>query len=182
MDITPFIDTLRQDLAVAAEAGGDQARDLAERLTAPLEKAARLVLLEALAQAAEEISLELVPGSVEVRLRGRQADFIVTSPEFDDVGEGGIETSQGHQSEAAGSGRTPAGQALIEGEDGGTSRITLRLPDQLKQLVEEAARGEGLSVNAWLVRAVAASLDGGGPRPDTRRTRQIGRGHTGWVR
>lgn len=183
MDLTPYADELRRQLLAAAEAGDEETRATAERLSVSLEPAARLALLDVLSAAADEITREMAPGSVEVRLRGRQADFIVTSPEFNEAGEGGVVTSQGgHQGEAAGSGRTPAGQALIDGEDGGTSRITLRLPDQLKQLVEEAARGEGLSVNAWLVRAVAASLDGGGPRPDTRRTRQIGRGHTGWVR
>ncbi|WP_026116215.1 hypothetical protein [Nocardiopsis valliformis] len=181
MDLTPYADELRRQLLAAAEAGDEETRATAERLSVSLEPAARLALLDVLSAAADEITRDMAPGSVEVRLRGRQADFIVTSPEFEGVGEGGIATSPGHQGEAAGSGRTPAEQALIEGEDGGTSRITLRLPDQLKQLVEEAARGEGLSVNAWLVRAVAASLDGG-PRPDNRRTRQIGRGHTGWVR
>src|SRR5689334_5534899 len=37
MDLTPYVDALRRELAVAAEAGGEDARELAERLTAPLE-------------------------------------------------------------------------------------------------------------------------------------------------
>ncbi|MGH3243050.1 MAG: hypothetical protein ACRDNL_21915, partial [Spirillospora sp.] len=69
MDVTPYVDNLRRELAVAAEAGGADARALAERLTGPLESAARLMLLEALAAAAEEITRDLAPGSVDVRLR-----------------------------------------------------------------------------------------------------------------
>ncbi|MFI5100819.1 MAG: hypothetical protein ACHQE5_09960, partial [Actinomycetes bacterium] len=64
MDLTPYVESLREELAVAAEAGGDEARALAERLTAPLESAARLALLEALSEAAGEITRELAPGSV----------------------------------------------------------------------------------------------------------------------
>ena len=79
MDVTPYVDRLRRELAVAAEAGGDEARALAERLSAPLESAIRLTLLEALSAAAGEITSELAPGSVEVRLRGGDPEFVVVS-------------------------------------------------------------------------------------------------------
>ena len=65
-------------LEVAAEAGGDEARALAERLVAPLDAAIRLAVQDALAAAAEEITLELAPGSVELRLRGREPEFVVS--------------------------------------------------------------------------------------------------------
>src|SRR5512144_1757013 len=78
MELTPCVETLRRDLAVAAEAGGDDARALAERLTAPLESAIRLMLLDALSAAADEITRELAPGSVELRLRAGEPDFVVT--------------------------------------------------------------------------------------------------------
>ena len=64
----PYVESLRRELAVAAEAGGPDARALAERLTGPLESAARLALLEALSAAAGEITRDLAPGSVDVRL------------------------------------------------------------------------------------------------------------------
>ena len=80
MDLTPYVDTLRRELAVAADAGGADARALAERLSAPLDSAARLVLLEALSAAAAEITRDLAPGSVDLRLRGREPSFVVTSP------------------------------------------------------------------------------------------------------
>jgi hypothetical protein len=163
MDINPFIDTLRQDLAVAADAGGDEARALSERLTAPLETAARLVLLEALAQAAEEISLELAPGSVEVRLRGRDPEFVVSVPEAGSLPA------------------TPAMAPPVQADDdGGTARLNLRLPESLKQSIEAAASAEGLSLNAWLVRAAAAALaSNAAPRPSSPAT---GQRFTGWAR
>ena len=84
MDLTPYVTNLRAELAVAAEAGGEDARALAERLTAPLDSAVRLTLLEALSTAADEITRDLAPGSVELRLRGREPDFIVTPPPVDE--------------------------------------------------------------------------------------------------
>ena len=163
MDLTPFLEALRHDLAVAAAAGGDDARELAERLTAPLDVAARLMLLEALTQAAEEISLELAPGSVEVRLRGRDPEFVVTPPSIDE-----------RPSTAA------LPPALPSDDDGGTARLNLRLPESLKQQIDAAASAEGLSLNAWLVRAAAAALaarDARRPSPTT-----MGQRFTGWAR
>ncbi|MEV2274735.1 histidine kinase [Nocardiopsis sp. NPDC049922] len=181
MDLMPYVDELRRQLLVAAEAGDEETRATAERLSAALEAAARLTLLDALSAAADEITRDLAPGSVEVRLRGRQTDFIVTSPDFEDVDEESLPLPQPHQGDTGEDRRTSAGQLPAEAEDGGTSRITLRLPDRLKPRVEEAARAEGLSVNAWLVRAVGAALDDGGRRTGGR-ARQIGRGYTGWIR
>src|SRR5690348_10713715 len=80
MDLTSYVDNLRRDLATAAEAGGEEARVLAERLTAPLESAIRLALLDALSAAAAEITRDLAPGSVDLRLRGREPSFVVTAP------------------------------------------------------------------------------------------------------
>ena len=160
MDLQPYIDAVRHELAVAAEAGGPDAYELAERLAAPLDSALRLALLEALSEAAEQITRELAPASVEVRLRGRDPEFRVdgAAPEPP---------------------VPPVMPAAEDGEDGGTWRVTVRLPEQLRSRVDAAARGEGLSVNAWLIRAVTAALAGGGsPRPDSKH----GRHFSGWVR
>jgi hypothetical protein len=168
MNLTQHVDTLRRELLVAAEAGGDEARALAERLVMPLDSATRLVLLEALSDAASEITSELAPGSVEVRLRGREPEFVVTSPPaehvFDEVGVSGIETSAAYS---------------VEIDEGNTSRTTLRLPDHVKARVDEAAGREGISVNAWLVRAVVAALEPGAR--DRRRSPSMGQQYTGWV-
>src|SRR6266536_1269815 len=80
MNLEPYMEDIRHQLEVAAEAGGDDARTLAERLVAPLEASIRLALQDALAAAADEITLELAPGSVELRLRGREPEFVVSLP------------------------------------------------------------------------------------------------------
>ncbi|MBC2875888.1 MULTISPECIES: YlcI/YnfO family protein [Streptomyces] len=173
MDLTPYVDTLRQELAVAASAGGDDARALAERLSAPLESAARLTLLNALSTAMEEVTRDLAPGSVDVRLRGLDPEFVVTPP-----------PAQGPYAEAAAPGAAlPPAPAQGDGDEGGTARVNLRLPAHLKARAEEAAAQEGLSVNAWLVRAVAAALEAGerAGRP-AGPTRHRGQSFTGWVR
>jgi hypothetical protein len=183
MDLTPYIDNLRRELAVAAEAGGEDARALAERLTAALESAARLALLEALSAAADEITTDLAPGSVEVRLRGRDPGFVVTPPPVEpaEAPSGGLRNALAGAIEVTMGIRPPATEA---DESSGTSRITLRLPEHLKPRIDEAAGRVGLSVNAWLVSAVSAALDAGDPsgRSSRGRDQSLGQRHTGWVR
>ncbi|MFC9686118.1 toxin-antitoxin system HicB family antitoxin [Streptomyces sp. NPDC056948] len=176
MDLTPYVDSLRRELAVAAEAGGEDARELAERLTAPLESAARLTLLNVLSAAMDEITRELAPGSVDVRLRGLDPAFVVTPPP---AGAGFEEPDTRPEPP-----RTPApAPAPADADDGTTARINLRLPAHLKGRAEEAAAREGLSVNAWLVRAVNAAVESGDIRArSTESTRGGGNRYTGWVR
>ena len=181
MDLTPYVETLRRELAVAAEIGGEDARALAERLAAALESATRLALLDALSAAAGEITSDLVPGSVDVRVRGRELEFVVTSPLADrEAAERGFDS--GPAASAASVGPPPPPPA--DADEGGTSRITLRLPEYLKPRIDEAAGRAGLSVNAWLVRAVAAALepDDPGRRAERRESEQAGRRYTGWAR
>ena len=83
MDLRPYIENIHQQLADAAETGGDETRALAERLAAPLDAAIRLALQDALGAAAEEITYELAPGSVELRIRDRNPEFVVTLPPVD---------------------------------------------------------------------------------------------------
>lgn len=173
MDLTPYIDTLRRELAVAADAGGDEARELAERLTAPLESATRLIMLNVLSAAMDEVTRELAPGSVDVRLRGLDPDFVVTPPPSDS-------SASAEPAATAEPLRAPAPAG--EGDDGGTARINLRLPAHLKARAEETAAREGLSVNSWLVRAVAAAVDGGAQPRTTQKAQNIGQSFTGWVR
>ncbi|MUL41793.1 histidine kinase [Streptomonospora sp. PA3] len=177
----PYVDNLRRQLMAAAEAGSEETRETAARLTAALEPAARLALMDALSDAADEITRDFAPGSVEVRLRGGQTDFIVTSPPVGESSDDATdEDDRAHGTEPEG--RPFTGPPPPEAEEGGTARITLRLPEHLKPQVEEAARREGLSVNAWLVRAVSAALDTGTRRTGRGASRRVGRGYTGWVR
>ena len=161
MDLTTHVENLQRELAVAAAAGGDEARALAERLTAPLESAVRLMLLEALSAAADEVTRELAPGSVELRLRSGEPEFVVTPAPADEPLE-------------------PAPVPVPDADEGAVARINLRLPEQLKAGVEEAASRERLSVNAWLVRAAAAALTH--DRPPQRAGGRFGQAYTGWVR
>ncbi|GAB3906372.1 hypothetical protein GCM10029964_103020 [Kibdelosporangium lantanae] len=163
MDLTPYVENLRQEVAVAAEAGGDEARALVERLTAPVEAAIRLTLLEALSAAADEITIDLAPGSVDVRLRGRDATFVVNVPP--------AEPREVPMAPVA---------PPVDTDEGATARINFRLPEHLKARVEQAAGDNQLSVNAWLTRVVAAALD------QTNRHRPMppaaGQNYTGWAR
>lgn len=174
MNLTHYVNELQQQLEVAAEAGGEEARALADRLIAPLEAATRLILLEALAAGASEITRELAPGSVDVRLRGRDPEFVVTLPPVRPVFE---EVAANPSAAGPWSSQT----APVGVDEGGTSRTTLRLPEHLKLRVEEAAAREGLSVNSWLIRAIAAALEPKDPNP-TQRSPLDGQRYTGWVR
>lgn len=176
MDLTSYVDDLQDRLAAAADAAGDDGRRLAERLTAPLDAAVRLVLLDALSAAAGEISAELAPGSVDVRLRGGVPEFVVAVPA---VAPAPTEALVPASAPAA-----PVGPAPADVEAGATTRTTLRLPDHLKTQAETAAARDGVSVNTWLVRAVAAALEQSTGRPAAQaRPQQRGSARvTGWVR
>ena len=167
MQMSEYVTALQTQLAVAAAPGGEEARALADRLTAPLDAAVRLVLLDAMSAAADEITRELAPGTVEVRLRGGEPEFVVTLPPDD------------HAFQDVGGTSEPPPVAPAD-DDGGTSRLNLRLPDALKQRIDEAAASEGLSLNAWLVRAATSAL--GKDTRSQRRNSSGGDHFSGWVR
>jgi hypothetical protein len=182
MELERYVNGLQEQLVVAAQAGGDEARALAERLTAPLDAAVRLTLLDALSVAVAEITRELAPGSVELRLRGGEPEFAVSAPP---AGLGGDAEGGTVDGPAGGDAWRASGTPLASGAagEGGLSRVNLRLPDQLKARVEQAADREGLSINAWLVRAAAAAAERAeaGSRVESDRPRG-GRRYTGWGR
>ena len=170
MDLDRYVDELSRQMMTTADAGGPASVELAERLLPALESSVRLVLLEALADAAADITVELAPGSVDVRLRGRDPEIVVTPPPVD-------------QPATAGGGADTPAPLPIDSDDGGTARISLRLPESLKVRLEDAAARQSVSVNAWLVRAVSAAVDGGGgPAPDPGRVPSVGSRFTGWAR
>ncbi len=157
MELDQHVNRLGEQLEIAARAGGEEA--LAQRLLAPLDSAVRLMLLDVLAAAAAEITRDLAPGSVELRLRAGEPEFVVALPPTD----GGGPAADGPD-DAAGSGESWQGRAptvSTGGAEGGVSRVNLRLPDELKTRVEQAADREGLSINTWLVRAAATAVERG---------------------
>jgi len=161
MQLERYAERLRAQLAAVAEAGSEETRALAERMSTALEPAIRLALLELLSEAAGEISSELAPGGVDVRLRGQDPELVVSRP-----------------SEPAPAAPAAASASVAVDDEPASFRTTLRLPERLKARVEQTAAAEGVSVNTWLVRAVAAALDTDRPRTPP----QSGSRFTGWVR
>jgi hypothetical protein len=184
MDITPYVEGLRRDLAEVARAGGPEVAEAAERLAGGLDPALRMVLLEALSHAAAEITGSLGGGSVEVRLKGREPQFVVTPPPAEPDGDAAAA--------AAGAADEPRED---EDDDGQVVRITLRIPESLKQRAEEAAARRGQSLNTWLVNAARMATREGpinidldlsaipfGPGASGRSRRGPGQHVSGWAR
>lgn len=149
MELTTYVDTLRADLMRAAEALGPESRDVAERLEVALEPSTRMALMEALSDAAAEITQDLPHAAVEVRLKGREPQFVVsaTEPEMPEP--------------------EPAESEAVEDEDDGTvARITVRIPESLKTRAEQAAGDLGQSLNAWIVQAIRRATRPGGINVD----------------
>ncbi|HLX20371.1 MAG TPA: toxin-antitoxin system HicB family antitoxin [Gaiellaceae bacterium] len=144
MQIDGYVQALREDLARVAAVGDEQTARAAELLSVALESAVSRRLLEALGEAALELNDQLDDGRVEVRFVGAEPELVFVRDE-----------------EAA-----PAEQA----DEVFSARITLRLPESLKTRLDDAAAGNGVSVNTWLVRALQQSLEsrtppsGGGNR------------------
>jgi hypothetical protein len=138
MDITPYVESLRRDLLAAADAAGPEAREVTDRLAFALDPAARLALMEAISQAAAEITAELPDGGVDVRLNGRDLEFAVHAPPVEPSGPTG----------------SPTASAEEEDDEGNVARITLRIPESVKAKAEELANRSGHSLNTWLVNLV----------------------------
>ncbi|HET7684333.1 MAG TPA: toxin-antitoxin system HicB family antitoxin [Marmoricola sp.] len=140
MDITPYVERLRQDLAQAAGAGDQSIREAAERLALSVDASMRLALMEALSEATAEITTEMRTGSVEVRLSGRELEFVV---------------NQGAAAAPQPAASPPAD--VDDDEDAATARITLRLPENIKSRAEELAAKGGHSLNTWIVNVLRAA-------------------------
>jgi hypothetical protein len=132
MQLDTHVQALQAELAALAGIGDEQVGAAAERLSQALAPSLRLRLLELLSEAALEVSSQLASGHVEIRLAGQEPSLVYVEHD-----------------EAA-----PAAPA----EDGLAARITLRLPDSLKTSVEGAAAKDGVSVNTWIVKALARGL------------------------
>lgn len=133
MEMARFVDSLAADVAAVAAVGDEETRAAAERVLQAIRGSAGLRLLDALGEAALEISAQLPEGHIEVRLVGQDPALVY-------VGE-----------EAA-----PPEPAA----DGLTARITLRLPESLKASLEADATREGISVNSLIVRALSRGTGG----------------------
>jgi HicB family len=133
METQRFVDAVRADLEAAAAVGGEALIEAAGRLVTALDASMRLALLDALSEASMELSGQLAGGRIDVRLVGRDVELTYVAD-------------------------APAPPAA---EEDPSARITLRLPERLKADAEAAAAREGVSTNAWLVRAVSAAVGRG---------------------
>ena len=142
MQMSNLTQAIVEDVTGTAALGDESLQEAAERLSRTIASAVRTHVLDALGQAAMELSDQLEGSRIEVRLSGSDAELIVVRDE-------------------------PEWQA--PGDDDSSARISLRLPEGLKTRAEAAAAADGVSTNAWLVRAIAARLDNPGrPRPGNR--------------
>jgi HicB family len=162
MDMSEYVATLRRELATITRFAGDDVARAAEMLTEAMESSVRLTLLEVLSGAAAEITTRLDEVVIEVRLSGADADFVVTVTPDEPAAEPPAEHGPGDASDDM-------------------TRVTLRLSEPLKARVEASAAAAGLSVNAWLIRAISGALDA----PAGRSSRQrpgVGQRYTGYAR
>jgi uncharacterized protein (DUF1778 family) len=163
MDLGPYIADLADSLTLAAAAGDEGTRRTASVLVAALEPAARLALMSALSDLAAEVTDALGTTDVELRLDGRDVAVVVARTGQDVPGDEAPPPPPPSRTEVAGE----------------TTRITLRLPDDVKAQVEDAAGSQGVSVNTWLAQAVHTALHHTGRRGERR---PAGGSHvSGWV-
>jgi hypothetical protein len=169
MELSEYVESLRRELAAVTRVAGDEVARAGELLGDALDSAVRLTLLDVLSGAAAEITSQMSDAVVEVRLGsgglgGGEATFVV-------VGTPGEPEPE-----------APPPPAAADEEDSGTARVTLRLPDALKGRMEAVASREGVSVNAWLIRAVGRAVDNpAGPAASSAR-RGPGQRITGFAR
>lgn len=149
MQIDGHIQALREDLARIAAVGDESTARAAELLSVALESSLARRLIEALGEAALELTSQLDDGRVEVRFAGSDPEFVFVREESEEL-------------------QSSPDEAL-------SARITLRLPDALKQRVEEAASREGVSVNTWIVQALGRIASGASRRSSGRRLTGYGR-------
>jgi Arc-like DNA binding domain len=161
MDLSPYVESVRVGVVNASSLADEQTQHVAERLGTAIESSTRLALIQALSDAAGTISAELAPSSVELRIVGNDPDFVVS-----------LQTAEAEPTlllppEPESGGEATGEFPTVETEDEPVARFTLRLPQSVKARVDEMASSEGISTNAWLIRAVMDALsDRSGSRPE----------------
>jgi hypothetical protein len=151
MDLSPYIESVRTGVTSASSLADEHTQQVAERLGTAIESSTRLALIQALSDAAGTISAELAPSSVELRMVGTDPEFVVS------IQSGEAEPTllmPEPEAQNAAVGEPPT----TEADEEPVARITLRLPQSVKAKVDEMASSEGISTNAWLIRAVMDAL------------------------
>jgi hypothetical protein len=155
MELSPYIESVRAGVVNASSLADEQTQHVAQRLGTAIESSTRLALIQALSDAAGTISAELAPSSVELRMVGQDPEFVVA-----------LQTAEAEPTLLMPEPES-ASEETAEAEDEPVARITLRLPQSVKARVDEVASSEGISTNAWLIRAVMDALsERSGSRPE----------------
>jgi hypothetical protein len=142
MEMSNLTQAIVEDVTATAALGDETLQDAAERLSRTIGAAVRTHVLEALGQAAMELSDQLDGSRIEVRLAGTDAELVVVRDET---------------------------EWQPTADDDTSARISLRLSEALKARADAAAAADGVSTNTWLVRTITARLDNPGrPRPGNR--------------
>jgi hypothetical protein len=181
MDLATYVDKFRRELGAAAEAASAEVREAADRLSFAVEPSMRMALLDVLGDATDDITAKLEGAVVEVRLRGRDPEIVVTehAPQPPAPPEPPFPPEPPLPPEPP--------EPLTGPEADEQSRISLRVPERLKAQIEQAADAAGQSVNSWLVRAAADQLSRGRTRQEETRDitsirLPIGQRLSGWQR
>jgi hypothetical protein len=164
MDLTPYTQSLKQDLLTAASIGDDDVRRAATVLSGAIEPAARLAIMNALSDLAAEVTGALEDTTVELRLDGRDVRISVTRHEAPAPVATDAEPEDWRRS--------------MKDAGGELSRTTVRIFDELKTQAEKAAADQGVSLNTYISRAISDSVRGAVGNP---KGRKGGRTVTGFI-
>jgi hypothetical protein len=149
MNLAAFVEALQQDLAAVAGIGDEAVAEAARKISAALEPSLRLRLMDALGEAALELTSQLPNGHVEVRVSGGDPELVLVEER-----ETGMPMSA---------------------DDPLSARVTLRLPETLKGIIDAAAQNEGVSANTWLLHQISRSANPTRRGPGGRRMTGYGR-------
>ncbi len=175
MDLTPYTQSLRDDLITAASVGDEDARRAAAMLAGALEPAARLAIMNALSDLAAEVTGALRDITVDLRLDGRDVRVAVTehvAPEpvssAHDFLRKPVATDAGESPGADGATSPEDLKRAVQDASGELSRTTVRLFNELKAQAERAAAEQGVSLNTYISRAVSDSVRSAVPNKNQR--------------
>ena len=148
MDVSPYVERVREELSAASAGGSPEVREAAERMGRALDAALRLAFFDLAADAAAEVTASLPQGRVTARLTGRGVDFVV---------EGATPLPLGPTAPLS-----SADGPIQDGDEGDLERITVRIPEGIKELAEQRAGQFGQSLNSWIVKTLRQATGPGG--------------------
>ena len=148
MNVAAFVEALQRDLEAVAGMGDDAVAEAARRIAAALEPSLRLRLMDVLGEAAVELTGQLPNGHVDVRVSGGEPELVYVEEQ---------------------------GAPITTGDDALSARVTLRLPETLKSIIDAAAQDAGVSANTWLLQQISRSANPSRRGPGGRRMTGYGR-------